>query len=391
MNKYFKFLLILIVCFLIIPRVAFAAWWNPFTWGIFHKTPKISTVEIRGNQLPVNVATSTTKQKIDPLQKVPNDTKASSTINRQTYQDVINQSLGIFLTQNPKYKKENDPNGLLWNKFEKIIQSGKYDIYAKTPEQLIAIFKKVDRDVAASLAAVSENTPITIDTLQTTADVSSEDISRLRWYCTIGEGKNVCNKESFFEAYYSNAGLRVVINDLAKKQQAQATKDQLDAQWLEYKMTHVSTGSGHTPSYPAANYQASIPQKTDTQKINSDTPVVILGRGTFYTDSLGITHYTGPNGYSGTASVDSLGSVHYSDNYGNSGNCITNTIGTNCYGNGGSQTSSYTDSLGATHYNGSAGFSGSSYTDSLGEIHYTDNAGNSLSCTKDSLGGTHCN
>ncbi|MSU44953.1 hypothetical protein EXS45_02125 [Candidatus Nomurabacteria bacterium] len=35
MKKYYKFFIILLVASFIVPQVAFASWWNPFTWNIF--------------------------------------------------------------------------------------------------------------------------------------------------------------------------------------------------------------------------------------------------------------------------------------------------------------------------------------------------------------------
>ncbi len=36
MNKYLKFLVILLAVSFIVPQVAFASWWNPFSWNIWH-------------------------------------------------------------------------------------------------------------------------------------------------------------------------------------------------------------------------------------------------------------------------------------------------------------------------------------------------------------------
>ncbi len=35
-NKYFKFLLIALLIAIVAPQIALAAWWNPFSWGIWN-------------------------------------------------------------------------------------------------------------------------------------------------------------------------------------------------------------------------------------------------------------------------------------------------------------------------------------------------------------------
>jgi hypothetical protein len=62
------------------------------------------------------------------------------------------------------------------------------------------------------------NLPLTLDSLRPTQGVTSEQIERLRWYCTLGEGKNACSKEGFLEAYYAHADLRTTIDNLTEYQ-----------------------------------------------------------------------------------------------------------------------------------------------------------------------------
>lgn len=42
---YKQIFLVLVVGLIIIPQITFAAWWNPFTWKIFNKTPQTSEIE----------------------------------------------------------------------------------------------------------------------------------------------------------------------------------------------------------------------------------------------------------------------------------------------------------------------------------------------------------
>lgn len=67
MNKNFhKITFTVALALFVIPQVTFAAWWNPFTWGIFHRSD-IKT-QIFENKLDANatttIATSTLKENI---------------------------------------------------------------------------------------------------------------------------------------------------------------------------------------------------------------------------------------------------------------------------------------------------------------------------------------
>lgn len=64
-NPY-KLFIVVITSFLIVPQMALAAWWNPFTWKIFQKKEPI---------LQVQVETETSEEKINELQKQLDDLK----------------------------------------------------------------------------------------------------------------------------------------------------------------------------------------------------------------------------------------------------------------------------------------------------------------------------
>lgn len=82
----------------------------------------------------------------------------------------------------------------------------------------------------------------------------------------------------------------------------------------------------------------------------------IFGKGNYYTDSLGFTHYQGQNGVNITAYTDSLGFTHAYDYNGNTITSWTDSLGfTRSYDNNGSNVGSYTDSLGFTNYSGNIG------------------------------------
>lgn len=69
------------------------------------------------------------------------------------YQETVNTVVKGFITANPQYAPENDPEDVRWNRFQEILADGIYNIQGKTPEQLEAIFKKVDADVSEELGA----------------------------------------------------------------------------------------------------------------------------------------------------------------------------------------------------------------------------------------------
>ena len=68
MKKYIVFVLLLTI---IIPSVAFASWWNPFTWKIFHKTQIVPQVQIETQK--------TSDEKINDLQKEIDSLKKQQT------------------------------------------------------------------------------------------------------------------------------------------------------------------------------------------------------------------------------------------------------------------------------------------------------------------------
>lgn len=65
-KNYYKLFIVVIASFLIVPQMALAAWWNPFTWKMFQKKEPI---------LQVQVETETSEEKINELQKQLDDLK----------------------------------------------------------------------------------------------------------------------------------------------------------------------------------------------------------------------------------------------------------------------------------------------------------------------------
>ena len=92
MKKLAPFSILIIVSFLVLPSVTFASWWNPFSWGIFHKT-QTSIVTPTTNTEPIK----TSEEKINELQKQLNDLKkqqpaSPSTVANTTSKIVKNTS-----------------------------------------------------------------------------------------------------------------------------------------------------------------------------------------------------------------------------------------------------------------------------------------------------------
>jgi hypothetical protein len=81
MKKYFKYLFtILLVCF-IIPQIAFASWWNPFSWKIFNRTDtKTQVLENRIKELEnkLNVVAPTAPVVKDVVKTTPKQTVSTS-------------------------------------------------------------------------------------------------------------------------------------------------------------------------------------------------------------------------------------------------------------------------------------------------------------------------
>src|ERR1035437_11196802 len=69
MKKYFLALFLLTF---IDPSIAFASWWNPFSWSIFHKKEVIPQVQVETQKTP--------EEKISDLQKQLDDLKKQQSV-----------------------------------------------------------------------------------------------------------------------------------------------------------------------------------------------------------------------------------------------------------------------------------------------------------------------
>src|SRR3989344_1391627 len=78
MNKSVQPLIILVVVALVIPQVAFAAWWNPLSWSVwnvFRPAPKVQQVQIATTAPATPTATTTRKAETNTKQDTPKDNK----------------------------------------------------------------------------------------------------------------------------------------------------------------------------------------------------------------------------------------------------------------------------------------------------------------------------
>lgn len=70
MKNKIKTVFVLFVLITIIPQIALASWWNPFSWNIFHKKEVAVPIQIENNE-----TVKTSEEKITELQKQINDLK----------------------------------------------------------------------------------------------------------------------------------------------------------------------------------------------------------------------------------------------------------------------------------------------------------------------------
>lgn len=81
MKKYYKFFIILLVIPFIVPQIAFASWWNPFSWKLWDSFPNIFSVFNRpqiASIIPnpvISITNTTIKDENSEENKIENETK----------------------------------------------------------------------------------------------------------------------------------------------------------------------------------------------------------------------------------------------------------------------------------------------------------------------------
>ena len=129
-----KYLLIVLVTTFIVPSVALASWWNPFSWGWFHKTEKVKTIQtslpnINGiasttKIFKETVVATTSKPKLDNSVKITPSTttniKSNEVVLDKESKDICNQ-IGVKSVDTTKKSLLNDIALLCKN-----LQKGQY-------------------------------------------------------------------------------------------------------------------------------------------------------------------------------------------------------------------------------------------------------------------------
>lgn len=70
MKNKIKTVSVILALVILIPNIALASWWNPFSWNIFHKKEVITPIQIENTE-----TVKTSEEKITELQKEINDLK----------------------------------------------------------------------------------------------------------------------------------------------------------------------------------------------------------------------------------------------------------------------------------------------------------------------------
>ena len=109
-----KYLLIMVLVIFVIPTIAFASWWNPFDWSIFHRTDiktqilekRIQELESKLNNNVVTIATTTSIQEI-----IIATTTATTTVVKKEVKKIIptNDKSKIAWPETKTDKGQNSP------------------------------------------------------------------------------------------------------------------------------------------------------------------------------------------------------------------------------------------------------------------------------------------
>ena len=119
MKQIKSLIVVLLLSVLIIPSVALAAWWNPFSWSVwnaFKNSPTTPTPVMQNNQTPTNtpstpsnpqVDTNTTTQ--DTISSKQND---SIPANKLTLKNITDSNFGIEIKVPTSWVKLQYPSGM---------------------------------------------------------------------------------------------------------------------------------------------------------------------------------------------------------------------------------------------------------------------------------------
>ena len=113
-----KYILTLFAIILIIPSIALASWWNPFSWGIFHKTqtPIVTpTTNTEPAKTPEEKISDLQKQ-LDDLKKQQPATTTTPTVKNKKTVPVINNSAIIHTQIDATLKAKANQDALIAKK-----------------------------------------------------------------------------------------------------------------------------------------------------------------------------------------------------------------------------------------------------------------------------------
>src|SRR3989344_2534494 len=114
MNKSVQPLIILVVVALVIPQVAFAAWWNPLSWSVwnvFRPAPKVQQVQIATTTPTTPTATTTKKVEATTKQDEPKETKDSLIDSLKKQIEDLAQKVNTPKVETPKTSVITLPSG----------------------------------------------------------------------------------------------------------------------------------------------------------------------------------------------------------------------------------------------------------------------------------------
>ena len=348
MKNSIRVLLFVMTFVLLLPQATYAAWWNPFTWNILNNKVDQS----------LEVSKPTEVIDYDILAKKFGGVPADKAVPPQDKKTTQHKTL-------PSLPKSFIPDPIS-------VRSLPTQTWEEIEEQYFT-------------EAIQKGWP---------ALTLTNSLGQKRYYYFFEKWNQVDSEEKAIKLAES---VRIILEYEKSQERSREIRENLDAQWIITK-AHLDEQKRQIqdalarPSYIPNTYSNPTPVNSYTLLGESNRssipknyevkiPNIIFGKGQSYVDGGGITHYTGPNGYSGTSYVDGGGNTHYSDSYGNSASCYEDGGGnTSCNTNKGFRTTSYTDGGGNTNYSGSSGFSGTSYVDGGGNVNYTDNQGNRITC-----------
>lgn len=297
MKKYISVLFLLV---LIIPSIAFASWWNPFSWKVFNKKEVTPQIQIEVQKTPEekigelqkqldklkNQETNfnTTKTPVKSTQKTSVATKVevSSESSWKAIEDYLfpiadGQGLTDFRTTNHEandpryYTKENNtwtwksdgktritlhggPNSFLGSDVNTISCNGrvtnfrtsefcpagqKFDCPETGYNSCVSTIAKNN----ATAPSQTSNTSIQKDFTRPSSAPSSEEMRSMLILCNFDTHvAKICNGQTFINGFFTNSAFRKGIVDLSKEAEKvlaeRKTQSDLDLQrYLLYKDT----------------------------------------------------------------------------------------------------------------------------------------------------------